>query len=145
MNKPTTPDNEWLNESLACLDSNPAMKTEVTQNIISHIQQSYVKKEDVQGYVEEALLDRFVSKDEVEKQIEAVEEMTADIEFKAGINHVTMSGEWIHKDEVERMKRKAYKQAINDVKNRGYGYDDGTVMLKISFADLAHLSNKENK
>ena len=39
---------------------------------------------------------------QVEEAIEATEKITADIEFKAGINHATMSGEYIHRDEVAK-------------------------------------------
>jgi len=43
----------------------------------------------------------YILKSESDKMIEAAEERTADIEFKSGINSVTMSGEYILKSDVE--------------------------------------------
>ena len=39
---------------------------------------------------------------QIEEAIEATEKITADIEFKAGINYATMSGEYVHRDEVAK-------------------------------------------
>lgn len=55
---------------------------------------------------------------ELEKAVQAAEEITADIEFKAGINHVTMSGEWVQKDELEKAIRAA------TLKQRFGGFSD---------------------
>lgn len=39
---------------------------------------------------------------QIDQATDSVEAMVADIAFKEGINHVTMGGEWLHRDEVNK-------------------------------------------
>lgn len=51
---------------------------------------------------------------EASRQVEAAEKVTYDIAFKDGVNHVTVGGEWVHKNEVVRREREARDKAWAD-------------------------------
>lgn len=57
----------------------------------------------------------YIPNSEVEKQIEAAEKLTADIEFKAGINHATMSGEWVSRAEVKKLVSETAQRELADL------------------------------
>ena len=61
-----------------------------------------------QGELKQAIIDWHNK--QVEEAIEATEKITADIEFKAGINYATMSGDYVHRDEVAKRIEEVIKK-----------------------------------
>lgn len=96
-----------------CRSHYPGNPTDLNQDEPNHVDEVIKKVSDSQDELREAVK-RFCRTDEAadnlvsfinahtQKAVETAEAVTADIEFKAGINYATMSGEYVTKAELEK-------------------------------------------
>lgn len=83
----------------------------------------YPETEDERGNPKIAAIMQLITADR-EKAIKQAEEITADIEFKAGINYATMSGEYVTKNDLEKAVLDGQIKILNKIEDEQETYSD---------------------